>query len=81
MAVEQISDRRADQVAAIAVEAFGDQEVDLAEVDEAEIDRDLLTVGSAHRNHPCTIQLDGICCAAAKTQELVCSLSSSSTMA
>src|SRR4051794_34654237 len=43
--LELVADGGADQVGAVRVEAFLDQQVDPAEVDVAEVDRDLLAVG------------------------------------
>ena len=42
-------DRRPDEVRAVGVEPLVDEEVDLAEVDEAEVDRDLLAL--VHLGH------------------------------
>src|SRR5204862_5402483 len=42
-----VADRRADQVRAIRVEAFLHEQVDLAEVDDAEVDRELLGFADA----------------------------------
>ena len=44
VAVELIADRGADEVGAVGVEAFLHHQVDVAEVDIAEVDRDLLAV-------------------------------------
>src|SRR5271165_2350326 len=41
---ELVADRRADEVGAIGIEPFAHQEIDVAEVDESEVDRDLLAV-------------------------------------
>ena len=43
--VELVADRRADEVGAVGIEAFLHHQVDMAEVDIAQIDRDLLAVG------------------------------------
>ena len=45
MPVELVADGRADEVATVGVEALLHQEVDPAEIDIAEIERDLLAVG------------------------------------
>jgi hypothetical protein len=45
VALELVADGGADQVGAVGVEPLPDQEVDAAEVDEAEVDGDLLAVG------------------------------------
>src|SRR5262245_40468315 len=68
VAIELIPDGGPDEVGSVGIEALLHQEVDMAEVHIAEIDRDFLAVGSlrpqflhsAHRFHPDTIQLDGI---------------------
>ena len=44
VAEQQLPDRAADEVRPVRIEAFLDQQVDLAKVDEAEIDRQLLAV-------------------------------------
>src|SRR5271165_6017481 len=41
---ELVADRRADEVGAIGIESFAHQEIDMSEVDEAEVDRDLLAL-------------------------------------
>src|SRR5271166_4308160 len=41
---ELVADRRADEVGAIGIESFAHQEIDMSEVDEAEVDRDLLAI-------------------------------------
>ena len=50
----------ADEVAAVGVEAFLDQQIDLAQIHVTEIDRDLFAIGDLHLNHPMTICMDGI---------------------
>ncbi len=69
VAVELIADRRPDEIGAVGVEALPHQQVDMAEIDEAEIDGDLLAVGGlrpkllylgGHLCHPYTIHVDGI---------------------
>ena len=44
MAIELVADGRADEVGAVGVEALPHQQVDMAEIDIAEIDRDLLAI-------------------------------------
>ena len=44
MAVELVADGRADEVGAVGVESLPHQQVDMAEVDIAEIDGDLLAI-------------------------------------
>ena len=39
-----VADRRADQIGAVGVETFLYQQVDLAQIDDAEIDSDLFSV-------------------------------------
>ena len=39
-----VADGGADEIAAVGVDPFRDEQVDMAEIDEAEIDRDLLAV-------------------------------------
>ena len=41
---ELVADRGANEVGAIGIEAFAHQEIDMAEIDEAEVDRDLLAL-------------------------------------
>jgi hypothetical protein len=69
VAIELISDRRPDEVGAIGVEALLHQQIDMTEVNEAEIERDLLAFGglrpklpniACHYRHPYTIHMDGI---------------------
>ena len=70
VACELVADRRANQVGAVGVEAFVDQQIDLAEVDTAQVDGDLFVRwlgregdrGGAfcwHGWHPSTIHVDG----------------------
>ena len=44
MAIELVADGRADEIGAVGVEALPHQQIDMAEVDIAEIDRDLLAI-------------------------------------
>src|SRR6476619_7672471 len=44
MAVELIADRRTDEVGAVGIEAFLHHQVDMVEIDIAQVDRDLLAV-------------------------------------
>src|SRR6478736_3504043 len=69
VAIELIADRRSDEVGAVGVKTLLHQEVDVAEIDIAEIDRDLLAVSpfrpklmylACHFYHPYTIHTDGI---------------------
>src|SRR5947209_1399955 len=66
--VELIADCGADEIAPIRVESFLDHQVDMPEVDVAEVDRDLFGVAAlwakfmhscCHVHHPNAIQLDG----------------------
>src|SRR5208283_506321 len=41
---ELVADRRSDEVGAIGIESLAHQEVDMAEVDESQVDRDLLAL-------------------------------------
>ena len=41
-----VADRRANEVGAVRIEALGDEQVDVTEVDEAEVDRDLFGFGN-----------------------------------
>src|SRR3954467_11893655 len=69
MPLDLVADGGADEVGAIGVEALLHQKVDMAEIDVAEIDRDLLGVATlaselnyvvvSHFDHPNAIQLDG----------------------
>src|SRR5271170_5426400 len=43
---ELVSNGRADEVSTISVEAVADHEIDASEIDEAEVDRNFLAVGS-----------------------------------
>src|SRR5271165_191144 len=63
---ELVADRRSDEVGAIGIETFAHQEIDVAKVDESEVDRDLFAVAGPVsqpvnlRSHRClSIQLDG----------------------
>ena len=42
--IELSADRRSDEVGAIGIEAFPNEKIDMAEIDETHIDRDLLAV-------------------------------------
>jgi hypothetical protein len=44
--VEQVADRGTDEVAAIGVKAFLDQQIDMAKIDIAEIDGDFFAVAA-----------------------------------
>ena len=64
---ELVADRRSDEVGAIGIETFAHQEIDMAKVDEAEVDRDLFAVAGPVsqpvnlRSHRClSIHMDGI---------------------
>ncbi len=53
MAVELVADRGADEVGPVGVESVLDHQVDMAEIDEAKIDGDLLAIV----RHPSTIHM------------------------
>src|SRR5580704_10395583 len=65
---ELVADRCPDEVGAVGIEAFAHQKIDMAEVDEADVDRDLLALALPVRqsvNHfrhgsTSTIRMDGI---------------------
>ena len=63
---ELVADRRPDEVGAIGIESLAHQEIDMAEVDEPEVDRDLLAVACPVPQpvnlacHRFTIRVDGI---------------------
>ena len=46
MAVDLVADRRSDEVASVGIDPFRDEQVDMAEIDETEIDRDLLALAA-----------------------------------
>src|SRR5215212_4042641 len=69
MAIELVTDGRSDEVGAVRVEPVLHHQIDMAEINVAEIDRDLLTIRRlgaklahivSHSAHPLTIWLDGI---------------------
>lgn len=69
MPFKLIADRGSDEVGTICVKRFRNQQIDVAEVDISQVDRDLLGVlwlsihlvkHSGHFNSPCSIPLDGI---------------------
>ena len=45
--VELVANRRSDEVGAIGIESLSDQQIDMAEIDKSQIDRDLLTIREA----------------------------------
>jgi hypothetical protein len=62
------SNGRPDEVGSVGVEALLDEKVDMAQIDIAEVDRDLLAICSlrpkfmhivCHGHHPHTISMDG----------------------
>ena len=71
VAIELIADRCSDEVGAVGIKTLLHQEVDVAEIDIAEVDRDLLAVTPPFGRssctlpvisyHPYTIHMDGIC--------------------
>jgi hypothetical protein len=69
MAFELVADCGSNEICSVRVKALLNHQIDMAEVDEPEIDRDLFTViglGSqlthiiGHRFHPFAIHMDGI---------------------
>jgi hypothetical protein len=69
VAIELIADRCSDEVGAVGIKPLLHQEVDVTEIDIAEIDRDLLAIShfrpklmylAGHFYHPYTIHMDGI---------------------
>jgi hypothetical protein len=68
MAVQLVTDRGADEIGSVRIETLLHQKIDLAEIDIAQINRDLLAVSAPrpelmhvlrHSVHPCTIHADG----------------------
>jgi hypothetical protein len=68
MTIKLVSNGCPDEVSPIGVEAFLHKEIDMAEVDIAQIDRDLLAIGrlwskfvhvAGHSRPPDTIRMDG----------------------
>src|SRR6476660_9725402 len=51
------ADGRADEIGAVGVEAFLDQQVDLPEVHQPQVDGDLLGLLALTPDHPCTIPM------------------------
>ena len=68
MPIKLVSNGCPDEVGPVGVEALLDEEIDMAEVNIAEVDRDLFAIGSLrskfvyvgrHSRHPITICMDG----------------------
>src|SRR5467141_2888551 len=54
------ADGRADEIGAVGVEAFLDQQIDLPEVHQSQVDSDLLGLFALTLGHPSTISLPSI---------------------
>src|SRR5215208_3396628 len=70
MTIELVTDGRSDEVGAVRVETVLHHQIDMAEINVAEIDRDLLAIRRlgaklahtvSHSAHPVAIYVDGIC--------------------
>ncbi|KZS00515.1 Uncharacterized protein APZ42_003156 [Daphnia magna] len=70
VAVELVADRGPDEVGAVGIEALLDQEVDMAQVDVTQVDRQLLAIRRGHSSPPHTIHVDGMWRAIKKIQEV-----------
>ncbi len=72
-----VSDRRPDKIGAVGVEALLHQQIDMAEVDESDVDRDFLgfarlvaqSVYLSRHSRPRIIQMDGMWMEMARLQE------------